>query len=41
MKKRISFTLDKELLDQINESFENSNVAVVLAGGNPKKLKRR
>jgi len=61
MKKRISFTLDRELLDQIDKSvsnlnfesrssliehcikryFENSNVAVVLAGGNPKKLKMR
>lgn len=61
MKKRISLTLDKELLDQVDKSvdkvsfesrsnlieycikkyFENSNVAVILAGGDPKKLKIR
>ncbi len=61
MKKRISLTLDEELLDQIDKSvddisfesrsnliehcirkyFENSNVAIILAGGDPKKLKIR
>jgi NDP-sugar pyrophosphorylase family protein len=59
MKKRISLTLDKELLKQLDKfidkvSFEsrssfiefcirkyieNSNIAVILAGGNPRKLK--
>ena len=61
MKKRISLTLDEDLLNQLDRAVDNisfesrsnliehcirkyiesSNLAVVLAGGNPKKLKIR